>query len=101
MGLQAKTALVVRDGQELSIPVDEVIVGDVVVVRPGDKVPVDGQVLEGLSSVDESMLTGESLPVEKREGDMVIGATINKMASCESKRQKSVRKQHLHRSLKL
>ena len=78
MGLQAKTALVVRDGQELSIPVDEVIVGDVVVVRPGDKVPVDGQVLEGLSSVDESMLTGESLPVEKREGDMVIGATINK-----------------------
>ncbi|ETT40455.1 MULTISPECIES: heavy metal translocating P-type ATPase [Paenibacillus] len=78
MGLQAKTALVVRDGQELSIPVDEVIVGDVVLVRPGDKVPVDGQVLEGLSSVDESMLTGESLPVEKREGDMVIGATINK-----------------------
>lgn len=78
MGLQAKTALVVRDGQELSIPVDEVIVGDVVLVRPGDKVPVDGQVLEGLSSVDESMLTGESLPVEKREGDTVIGATINK-----------------------
>lgn len=76
--LQAKTALVVRDGQEITIPVDEVIVGDVVLVRPGDKVPVDGQVLEGMSSVDESMLTGESLPVEKKAGDAVIGATINK-----------------------
>lgn len=78
MGLQAKTALVIRDGQELTIPVDEVIVGDVVLVRPGDKVPVDGEVLEGISSVDESMLTGESLPVEKKAGDAVIGATINK-----------------------
>ncbi|GGG17479.1 heavy metal translocating P-type ATPase [Paenibacillus aceti] len=78
MGLQAKTALVVRDGQELSIPVEEVITGDVVLVRPGDKVPVDGVVLEGISSVDESMLTGESIPVEKKQGDTVIGATINK-----------------------
>lgn len=78
MGLQAKTALVVRDGQEMTIPVDEVIVGDMVLVRPGDKVPVDGVVLEGISSVDESMLTGESLPVEKTAGDSVIGATINK-----------------------
>ncbi|MEC0175035.1 heavy metal translocating P-type ATPase [Paenibacillus favisporus] len=78
MGLQAKTALVVRDGQEITIPVDEVIVGDMVLVRPGDKVPVDGVVLEGTSSVDESMLTGESLPVEKTAGDAVIGATINK-----------------------
>ncbi|MCU6797681.1 heavy metal translocating P-type ATPase [Paenibacillus sp. WQ 127069] len=78
MGLQAKTALVVRDGQEITIPVDEVIAGDIVQVRPGDKVPVDGVVLEGLSSVDESMLTGESLPVEKKIGDAVIGATINK-----------------------
>ncbi|KOR89180.1 ATPase P [Paenibacillus solani] len=78
MGLQAKTALVIRDGKELTIPVEEVIVGDVVLVRPGDKVPVDGEVLEGVSSVDESMLTGESLPVEKRAGDAVIGATINK-----------------------
>ncbi|MCM2996981.1 cadmium-translocating P-type ATPase [Paenibacillus cellulositrophicus] len=78
MGLQAKTALVVRDGQEMTIPVDEVSVGDVVLVRPGDKVPVDGVVLEGTSSVDESMLTGESLPVEKNAGDAVIGATINK-----------------------
>jgi Cu+-exporting ATPase len=78
MGLQAKTAFVIRDGQELTIPVDEVIKGDVVLVRPGDKVPVDGTVLEGVSSVDESMLTGESLPVEKKAGDPVIGATINK-----------------------
>lgn len=78
MGLQAKTARVVRDGQEMTIPVDEVIVGDMVLVRPGDKVPVDGVVLEGTSSVDESMLTGESLPVEKNAGDAVIGATINK-----------------------
>lgn len=78
MGLQAKTALVVRDGQEMTIPVDEVIVGDHVLIRPGDKVPVDGEVLEGISSVDESMLTGESLPVEKKAGDAVIGATINK-----------------------
>ncbi|GIP53901.1 heavy metal translocating P-type ATPase [Paenibacillus vini] len=78
MGLQAKTALVVRDGQELTLPVEEVVAGDIVLVRPGEKIPVDGQVLEGLSSVDESMLTGESLPVEKKPGDTVIGATINK-----------------------
>ncbi|WMT41339.1 heavy metal translocating P-type ATPase [Paenibacillus sp. D2_2] len=78
MGLQAKTALVVRDGQELSIPIEEVIAGDVVLVRPGDKVPVDGVVLEGMSSVDESMLTGESIPVEKKAGDTVIGSTMNK-----------------------
>ncbi|MEC0371302.1 heavy metal translocating P-type ATPase [Paenibacillus chibensis] len=78
MGLQAKTALVVRDGQEMTMSVDEVITGDIVLVRPGDKVPVDGLVLEGTSSVDESMLTGESLPVEKKAGDTVIGATINK-----------------------
>jgi Cu+-exporting ATPase len=78
MGLQAKTAMVVRDGQEITIPVDEVITGDIVLVRPGDKVPVDGEVMEGTSSVDESMLTGESIPVEKKAGDAVIGATINK-----------------------
>lgn len=78
MGLQAKTALVVREGQELTIPVDEVLVGDIVLVKPGEKIPVDGEVVEGTSSVDESMLTGESIPVEKRFGDAVIGATINK-----------------------
>jgi Cu+-exporting ATPase len=78
IGLQAKTARVVRDGRELDIPVEEVLVGDVVVVRPGEKVPVDGEVVEGASAVDESMVTGESIPVEKTVGDEVIGATINK-----------------------
>ena len=79
MGLRAKTARVVRDGQEMDIPVDDVHVGDLVMVRPGGKIPVDGVVVEGRSSVDESMLTGESLPVEKRPGDTVIGATLNKL----------------------
>ena len=78
MGLQAKTARVVRDGREVDIPVEEVGPGDLVVVRPGEKVPVDGVVREGASAVDESMLTGESLPVEKRPGDEVFGATLNK-----------------------
>ncbi len=78
MGLQAKTARVIRDGQEVDLPVEEVLVGDVVLVRPGEKVPVDGILVEGSSAVDESMLTGESLPVSKKTGDEVIGATINK-----------------------
>lgn len=78
MGLQAKTALVVRDGQEMTIPVEQVLVGDLVLVKPGEKIPVDGKVVEGTSAVDESMLTGESIPVEKKAGDAVIGATINK-----------------------
>ncbi len=79
MGLQAKTAQVVRDGVETAIPVEAVLVGDVVLVRPGEKIPVDGVVVEGRSSVDESMLTGESLPVTKAPGDPVIGATLNKL----------------------
>ena len=78
MGLQSKTARVVRDGATLDIPVDEVVVGDIVLVRPGEKVPVDGLITKGSSAVDESMITGESLPVEKKVGDKVIGATINK-----------------------
>ena len=78
IGLQAKTARVLRGGQELDIPVEEVLVGDVVVVRPGEKIPVDGEVIEGQSAVDESMITGESMPVSKKVGDEVIGATINK-----------------------
>ncbi|OGO62162.1 MAG: copper-translocating P-type ATPase [Chloroflexi bacterium RBG_19FT_COMBO_49_13] len=78
MGLQAKTARVIRDGQEIDLPVEEVLVGDIVQVRPGEKVPVDGILVEGSSAVDESMLTGESLPAAKKTGDEVIGATINK-----------------------
>lgn len=81
MGLQAKTARVIRDGREQDIPIEEVQVGDVIVVRPGEKVPVDGVIMEGNTSVDESMLTGESLPVEKKAGDTVTGATINKFGS--------------------
>jgi len=79
MGLRAKTARIIRDGAEMDVPIDEVKVGDVVLVRPGEKIPVDGVVVEGRSSVDESMLTGESLPVEKGPGATVIGATLNKL----------------------
>jgi len=78
MGLRAKTARVLRDGEQKDIPIEEVIVGDTVIVRPGEKIPVDGQVIDGRSAVDESMITGESLPVDKSIGDEVIGATINK-----------------------
>lgn len=81
MGLRAKTARVFRDGQEMDIAIDDVIIGDVVVVRPGERLPVDGVVVDGHSSVDESMLTGESMPVEKSPGSAVIGATINKQGS--------------------
>ncbi len=79
MGLRAKSARVIRDGKEAEVPVDDVRVGDIVLVKPGEKIPVDGVVIEGRSAVDESMLTGESLPVEKKPGDSVIGATLNKL----------------------
>ncbi|MDN3015325.1 heavy metal translocating P-type ATPase [Paenibacillus sp. BSR1-1] len=78
MGLQAKTATVFRNGQEQAIAIEEVIVGDIIFVKPGEKVPVDGEIIEGRSTLDESMLTGESVPVDKTIGDQVIGATINK-----------------------
>lgn len=78
MDLQAKTASVIREGKEQTIPVEQVVVGDQLIIKPGEKIPVDGVVLEGNSSVDESMLTGESLPIDKKHGDMVIGATVNK-----------------------
>ena len=81
MGLQAKTARVVRDGVEVDVPVEALQVGDLIRIRPGEKVPVDGVITEGSSALDESMLTGESLPVEKRPGDAVIGATLNKSGS--------------------
>jgi Cu+-exporting ATPase len=79
ISLRAKTAHVIRDGNEIDVPVDDVKVGDLVIVRPGEIIPVDGTVIEGHSSVDESMLTGESLPVEKSPGNPVIGATLNKL----------------------
>jgi P-type Cu+ transporter len=88
IGLQPKTARVIRNGNEVDIPIEEVILGDIVVVRPGEKIPVDGIVREGYSSVDESMVTGESLPVEKKVGDIAIGATINKTGTFKFKATK-------------
>ncbi|MBA7479476.1 MAG: heavy metal translocating P-type ATPase [Dehalococcoidia bacterium] len=86
--LQPRTALVIRDGEEMEIPAEEVQVGDLITVRPGERVPVDGIVNQGYSSVDESMITGESIPVEKKVGDKVIGATINKTGSFQFKATK-------------
>ncbi|GED12938.1 heavy metal translocating P-type ATPase [Aneurinibacillus migulanus] len=88
MGLQAKMALVIRAGEETMIPVEEVVVGDTIVVRPGEKIPVDGEIIEGRSSVDESMLTGESIPVEKQVGAHVFGATLNKNGALKIKATK-------------
>jgi Cu+-exporting ATPase len=88
IGLQAKTAIVVRENKEIEIRIEDVQVGDIVVVKPGGKIPVDGTLIEGYSSVDESMVTGESIPVEKKAGDKVIGATINKTGSFKFKAEK-------------
>ncbi|MDQ3649201.1 MAG: cadmium-translocating P-type ATPase [Acidobacteriota bacterium] len=99
--LQAKTARVVRDNREMDIAVEEVIPGDVVMVRPGEKIPVDGEILEGASAVDESMLTGESLPVEKKAGDEVFGATINKTGAFRFKATKVGRDTALQQIVKL
>ena len=79
MGLRAKTARVIRDGVEAEVSTDSVLVGDMILVKPGETIPVDGVIVEGRSAVDESMLTGESMPVEKKQGDTVIGATLNKL----------------------
>ncbi|MBD2613930.1 copper-translocating P-type ATPase [Nostoc punctiforme FACHB-252] len=81
IGLQAKTARLIRNGREIDVPIEQVEIGDVVLVRPGEKIPVDGEVVDGTSTVDEAMVTGESLPVKKHPGDEVIGATINKTGS--------------------
>ena len=78
MGLQAKTAIVIREGVEQEIPLEEVMIGDTILVKPGEKIPVDGEVMEGTTAVDESMLTGESLPVDKTSGDLLYGSTLNK-----------------------
>jgi Cu+-exporting ATPase len=88
LGLQAKTARVIRDGKEIKLPIEEIIIGDIIVVKPGEKIPVDGVITKGESSVDESMVTGESMPVRKTIEDEVIGATINKSGSFEMKATK-------------
>ncbi len=88
MGLAPKTAIIIKDGKELEISIDEVEVGDIILVKPGEKMPVDGEVVEGTTSVDESMLTGESIPVEKHIGDSVIGASLNKNGSIKYKATK-------------
>jgi len=81
IGLQAKTARLIRNGREVDVPIEEVQIGDVILVRPGEKIPVDGEVVDGTSTIDEGMVTGESVPVKKQPGDEVIGATINKTGS--------------------
>jgi len=85
IGLQAKTARVIRNGREVDIPIAEVVLGDIILVRPGEKIPTDGEIVDGSSTIDESMVTGESLPVKKQSGDEVIGATINKTGSFKFK----------------
>ena len=101
MGLRAKTAHVLRDGAELEMKVDDVQVGDMLLVRPGEKIPVDGSVVEGRSAVDESMLTGESLPVEKGPGDPVIGATLNKLGLLKYEATKDGRETALAQIIRL
>lgn len=88
IGLQPKTATIIRDKKEQEVPIEEVKVGDIVIVKPGQKIPVDGKVLEGYSSVDEKMITGESIPIEKKKGDEVIGATINQTGLLQFKAEK-------------
>lgn len=83
LNLQAKTALVLRDGKEEEIPVSAVVIGDIIIVKPGGKIPVDGKIIEGQTAVDESMITGESMPTDKTVGDMVVGATINKQGNIQ------------------
>ena len=85
MGLAPKTAIIIRDGMEVEMPIEEVEVGDVIIVKPGEKMPVDGEVVEGFTAVDEAMITGESMPVEKTVGDKIIGASINKNGSIKYK----------------
>ena len=101
IGLQPKTATIIRNGNEIEIPISDVKIGDIVKVKPGQKIPVDGLVLEGSSSVDESMITGESIPVEKKKGDKVIGATINKHGSFKFKATKIGKDMVINQIIKL
>ncbi len=101
IGLQPKQARVIRDGRELDIPIEEVRVGDLVIIRPGEKVPVDGIVRLGTSAIDESMITGESLPVDKKPGDVVIGATLNRTGSLRVEAMKVGRDSALGRIIRI
>lgn len=101
MGLKPKTARLIRDGEEVSVSIDSVLVGDIVLVKPGETIPVDGVIIEGRSTVDESMLTGESLPVEKKQGDTVIGATLNKIGLIKFEATKVGKETALARIIKL
>jgi P-type Cu+ transporter len=101
IGLQARTARVVRDGQEIDIPVETVAAGDIVIVRPGEKIPIDGELVDGESAVDESMVTGEPIPVTKRPGDTVIGATINRTGAFRFRATKVVKDTLLAQIIKL
>lgn len=88
MGLQAKSATVLRNGEEVEVPIENVVVGDILLIKPGEKIPVDGVIVSGQSAVDESMITGESIPVDKKTGDSVIGSTINKHGSLKMRAEK-------------
>lgn len=101
ISLQAKTARILRNGKEVDIPIEEVVVGDIIRVRPGEKIPVDGVILEGYSSVDESMITGESIPKDKSKGDSVVGATINKTGTFMYKAMKVGKDTMLSQIIKL
>ncbi len=101
MGLQAKTARVIRQGEVVDIAVEDVVIGDLILVRPGEKIPVDGVIIEGISTLDESMITGESIPVEKQAGDEVIGATINKTGSFKFEAKKVGKDTTLSQIIKL
>ena len=101
MGLAPKTATIIREGNEIVIPIDEVVVGDIILVKPGEKLPVDGEVIEGSTAIDESMLTGESIPVEKIVGSNVIGASINKTGFIKYKATKVGRDTALSQIIKL
>ncbi|MBU1203869.1 MAG: heavy metal translocating P-type ATPase [Nanoarchaeota archaeon] len=101
MKVGAKTATVIRKGKEVKVPIDDVQEGDIVLVRPGEKIPVDGVIIEGHSTIDESLVTGESIPVEKKKGDQVIGSTINKLGSFKFKATKVGAETTLSRIIKL
>ena len=101
IGLQAKTARVIRDGKEIDIPINQVAAGDIIRVRPGEKIPVDGIIEEGESSIDESMVTGESMPVDKAKGDIIVGATMNKTGSFTFKATKVGQETMLAQIIKL